>query len=56
MDRGLAALSAIMPEALGFRYTDERTFFLLESAAKIVVANLTDFDRRRALPPRRRAA
>lgn len=56
MDRGLAALSAIMPEALGFRYDDERAFFLLESAAKTVVTNLTDFDRRRALPPRRRVA
>jgi hypothetical protein len=49
MDRGLAALSAIMPQALGFPYDDERYFFLLESAAKIVVVNLTDF-KQRALP------
>jgi hypothetical protein len=56
MDRGLAALSAIMPEALGFRYDPERNFFLAESAAKIVVVNLTDFSRRRALPQSSRRA
>jgi hypothetical protein len=44
IDLGLAAMTAAMPEFMEFDDDKERHFFLLQSGAVTVLANLTEFD------------
>jgi len=58
-DFGIAALSATMPELLGFNEGGPRRFFVAQAVAMTAMTNLTDFNadssRRRATRLRRRA-
>ena len=57
-DLGLAAMTATMPEFMGFRHEREKTFFLAQAGVMTAVTNLTDFGRisRDRSPRRRRKA
>ena len=58
IDLGLAAMTATMPEFMGFRDEREKTFFLAQAGVMTAVTNLTDFGRisRDRSPRRRRKA
>jgi len=45
VELGVAAMTAALPELMGFEESRERTAFLLQSGAITAVNNLTDFDR-----------
>jgi hypothetical protein len=58
IDLGLAAMTATMPEFMGFRDEREKTFFLAQAGVMTAVTNLTDFGQisRERSPRRRRKA
>jgi hypothetical protein len=45
VELGIAAMTAAMPEFMGFEDNRERTAFFVQSGAITAVNNLTDFDR-----------
>jgi hypothetical protein len=47
VDLGLAAMTATMPEFMGFKDDREKRFFLAQSAGITLAANLTDVSRSR---------
>jgi hypothetical protein len=47
VDLGLAAMTATMPEFMGFKDDREKPFFLAQSAGITLAANLTDVSRSR---------
>ena len=55
IDLGLAAMTATIPEFMGFRYDREKSFFLAQAAMMTAVTDLTDFGQiSRARSPRRK--
>jgi hypothetical protein len=55
IDLGLAAMTATMPEFMGFRHDREKSFFLAQAALITAVTDLTDFGQiSRARSPRRK--
>src|SRR6266446_9875481 len=55
IDLGLAAMTATMPEFMGFRHDREKPFFLAQAALITAVTDLTDFGQiSRARSPRRK--
>ena len=53
VDLGLAAMTAAMPEFMGFENDREKRFFVAQSAGIIVGTSLTDFDAGRRRTRRR---
>jgi hypothetical protein len=53
IELGLAAMTAMMPELLGFKETDERKFFILQGALITAARELTDFREKRTHAKRR---
>ncbi|PYY06153.1 MAG: hypothetical protein DMG69_24525 [Acidobacteria bacterium] len=56
LDLGLAAVTAGMPEFMDFEDDPEKSFFLVQSGAMTVLANLTEFHPERTLGKRLRKA
>ena len=55
IDLGLAAMTATVPEFMGFRHDREKSFFLAQAALITAVTDLTDFGQiSRARSPRRK--
>jgi hypothetical protein len=55
IDLGLAAMTATMPEFMGFRHDREKSFFLAQAALITAVTDLTDFGQiSRARSPRKK--
>ena len=55
IDIGLAAMTATMPEFMGFRHDRQKNFFLAQAGMMTAVTNLTDFGQiSRERSPRRR--
>ena len=55
IDLGLAAMTATMPEFMGFRHDRGKSFFLAQAALITAVTDLTDFGQiSRARSPRRK--
>ena len=52
IDLGLAAMSAALPEFMGFEDDREKRFFLAQSAGITIATNLTDTNRRRRVRDR----
>ena len=56
LDLGLAAITAAMPEFMDFEDDREKGFFVVQSGAKTVLTNLTEFRPERRLVERLRKA